>query len=94
MASAYKAEKEAKAAAKAAKEEAKRQKEIEFQQKLVGQFNDKQAAAKAAGTAQLKLKAWLQNPPYKCTDAKMQVSAQKISNTLICIVGDSIQHLR
>ena len=65
--------KAAKAEKEAAKEAARAEKEAAFQAKLVEQFNEKQTKAKAAATPSLKLKEWLQNPPYKCTDAKMQV---------------------
>ena len=64
---AEKAEKEAK------KEAARIEKELQFQAKLVEQFNEKQAKAKSETAPTKKLKAWLQNPPYKCTDAKLQV---------------------
>ena len=55
------------------KQEEKERKEREFQANLVEQFNEKQAKAKAAPTPMKKLKEWLQNPPYKCSDAKLQV---------------------
>ena len=44
---------------------------MQFQAKLVEQFNEKQTKAKAETAPIKKLKAWLQNPPYKCTDAKL-----------------------
>ena len=65
-----------KAEKEAIKEQARKEKEAKFQAKLVEQFNEKQAKAKAAGTPQLKLKEWMQNPPYKCSDQKLQVSSQ------------------
>ena len=71
--------------------EEKAKKEAEFQAKLVEQFNDKQAKAKAAGNTTHKLKEWLQNPPYKCSDAKLQVNQISFVCDLV-LVGDSILH--
>ena len=53
------------------KAEAAEKKEREFQQKIVTQFNEKQEKAQKATTNVSKLREWLQNPPYKCTDAKL-----------------------
>ncbi len=61
----------AKAEREAEKALIREKKEIEFQAKLVEQFNEKQQKAKEAKTPQSKLKEWLKNPPYKCTDAKL-----------------------
>jgi len=66
--------KAASAAKRAVQEAARKEKEAQFQAKLVEQFNEKQQKASAANTPQQKIKQWVQNPPYKCTDANLQVS--------------------
>ena len=71
------------------KQEEKERKEREFQANLVEQFNEKQAKAKAAPTPMKKLKEWLQNPPYKCSDAKLQVRYEWVSPR--CVVGNRVQ---
>ena len=68
-----------KAKKEADKAEARKEKERVFQAKLVEQFNEKQAKAKATQSAQQKLKEWLANPPYKCSDRNLQVSSERIS---------------
>ena len=71
-----KAEKELK---RQAAEEKKRLKEIEFQKGLVEKFNAKQAKAQSGSTVS-KLKAWLDEPPYKMTDRNLQVSLEYATN--------------
>ena len=63
--------KAASAVKKAAQEFARKEKEALFQAKLVEQFNEKQQKANGAKTPQQKIKQWVQNPPYKCTDANL-----------------------
>ena len=65
-----KAEKQAKKDAQKKKDDERKAKE---QAELVQEFEDKKAKAGAAGDATGKLKAWLEKPPYKCTNADVKV---------------------
>ena len=62
-----KIEKEAK---REAASEKRRLRELEFQKTLVEKFNEKQARAQS-GTKVDKLRAWLDEPPFKATDRNL-----------------------
>merc|ERR1712083_717626 len=61
-----KAEKKAKQAKKDAERKEKEQAE------LVQQYEAKKAAAEGAGDGATKMKEWLKNPPFKCTNADVK----------------------
>ena len=63
-------EKAAKKLAAAVKEKAKKAQE---QAGLVAEFEEKKAKADGTSDNVQKLKEWLHNPPYKCTNADVKV---------------------
>ena len=75
MSTAFTRERDAKRAAKAAKKKAdKEEKNRQIQAKVDEEFNEKQAAAAAAGDPVQKLKAWCQKPPYADLTNNVKVS--------------------
>ena len=65
MATVFERERDAKRDAKAAKRKAEKdEKNRQQQAKVVEEFNEKEAAANAAGDPIQKLKAWCSKPPY------------------------------
>ena len=67
-----------KAAQKEAAAKKKEEEEKQLQADIVKEFNDKQAKAGAAADPISKLKEWLVNPPFRCTDEKLKVKLDKV----------------
>ena len=59
---------------RAARAEEESKKEAAAQAAIVQEFNAKQEAAKAATDPIQKLKCWLKDPPFKCSDEGLKVS--------------------
>ena len=76
MSTAFTRERDAKRAEKAAKKKAaQEEKNRQIQAKVDEEFNEKQAAAAAAGDPVQKLKAWCQKPPYTDLTNNVKVSS-------------------
>ena len=69
---------EKKEAERAARKEEEEKKDAAAQAVIVQEFNAKQEAAKAATDPVQKLKCWLKDPPYKCSDEALKVRHQPI----------------
>ena len=76
MSTQFTRERDAKKAAKEAKKKAdKEEKNRQIQAKVVEEFNEKEAAANAAGDPMQKLKAWCSKPPYNDLTNDVKVSS-------------------
>ena len=77
MSTAFTRERDAKKAEKANKRKAeKEEKNRQIQAKVVEEFNEKEAAANAAGDPIQKLKAWCSKPPYTDLTNDVKVSTK------------------
>jgi len=88
---AFQVEQEAKKSAKAAKAAAaKQEKERAQQDKVIQEFNEKQAAASSASDAVGQLKAWCSKPPYLdlTTEYKVSKSLHHTSTSFTHIMVD------
>ena len=81
---AFQVEQEAKKSAKAQKAAAAKQaKEDAQQEKVIQEFNEKQAAANSAADAVGQLKAWCQKPPYLDLTTEYKVSKSLHHNSAL-----------